>query len=95
MTPFDAISKIAQDITWGQVCATILPFVSGAIAVAVWFRRIHKSLDYVEQMATNDFPHTFHTLLNIDKNIAKMTGGDVVNFTELELELAKKRLLKK
>ena len=58
----------------------------------VALKRLITTENYVEQVATNDLPHIGHTLLNIDKNIAKFTNSDKVDFTELERILAAKKI---
>ncbi|HWR15179.1 MAG TPA: hypothetical protein VN577_10140 [Terriglobales bacterium] len=99
MTPYETVVEFIKSLTWPTVVLGFLG-VSGSISALGWklrggANRLQSTENYVEQMATNDFPHTFHTLLNIDKNIAKFTGGTEVNFTELEAALAAKRAARK
>lgn len=98
-TPLQTIVQYVQNVTWQQVSLWMLGLL-GVVMAGTWkASRIANNLQdraqtaekYVKQMATNDLPHTFHVLLNIDKNIAKMTGGSEVDFTELEIKLAKEK----
>lgn len=93
-TPFEAIIHAIQNISWAQLWAaagSAFVFIIGATwRIASKSKRLDQSQDYVEKMATNDFPHMFHTLVNMDKNIAKMSGGDPVSFSELDAMKDKK-----
>jgi hypothetical protein len=94
-TPLDAIVHAVQNITWGEIWsalgATFLFVVGATWRIAAKSARLDDTQDYVEQMATNDLPHSFHVLLNMDKNIAKMSGGDTVDFKELDAKLKGKK----
>jgi hypothetical protein len=91
MTPLDSLAHALENITWGQVWsavgASFLFCVGAAWRLSKNAGSLKETQNYVEKMATNDFPHMFHTLVNIDKNIAKSTGGDPVSFTELDAQL--------
>lgn len=87
-TPFDALVHAVQNISWGQVWYGIgasFVFLLGLTwRLAKRASRLDSTQDQVQKMATNDFPHMFHTMVNMDKNIAKMSGGDPVDFTEMD-----------
>ncbi len=88
VTPFDAVVGYVRNITWAEIVGWIFGLVGLVIPMAIKAGKaisdIVQMQKNVTKMATNDLPHMFHTLLNMDKNIAKMTGGDAVDFTELD-----------
>lgn len=96
MTPLEALEKGLNNVTWAQVWAGVV-FVLlniGAASVAVYraAKQATGARDYIEKMATNDLPHTFRALVNIDANIAKLSGGNPVNWDAANIEI---QMLKK
>lgn len=96
-TPVDIIANGIKSIGWGTVAALASGAVTGALALG-W--KIHEYAmrwtiveGYIAKVSTNDVPHIFHTLINVDKNIAKMSGGDKVDFTELNVQIATDKAL--
>lgn len=92
-TPFETIVSSVQAVSWTSVVVFLVGLLS-VVASMAWqargiIARITKAETHVEKMATNDLPHTFHVLLNIDKNIAKLCNGDTADFTELDAQLKK------
>lgn len=96
MTPVETLAKVVNDITWGQVWAVVVfVFLNIGVASVAIYRATKQATgarDYIEKMATNDLPHTFRALVNMDKNIAKLSGGESVdwNAVNIEIEMLKK-----
>ncbi len=80
-TPFEWVSQHIQLVGWPLV--VLAAWKVRGIA-AKWNNRIVAAEHHITKMATNEMPHMQRALMNIDKNIAKMSGGDEADFSDLE-----------
>ena len=94
-TPFRVLVNLVENVSWREV-AGIAIALAGMVSVASvqayrFFFGISVTENHVEVLATNCIPHIRATLANIDKNIAKMSGGEPVDFTALDEALEAKK----
>jgi hypothetical protein len=90
-TPFRVLVNLVENVSWREV-AGIAIALAGMVSVASvqayrFFFGISVTENHVEVLATNCIPHIRATLANIDKNIAKMSGGEIVDNTALDQSL--------